>query len=306
MHQSDPSSIPSGHCPAPHCCGTSPGQLDFQRWWRSTTGWLRAYHTYPFEKLNSSLLKSHRAPKGKYYSLLTGVVFFFGYIIVKLFPMLTGSLSMATGGDGTNITNWDLSLRFSAPKCKPMKMNASQIFLRCSLGLRPKIVGIPQTSERSFLEGHLAEVDINRSGELHQSSNSIVALAPSWTCFWLVTLVRRTSEGYCGWCWSFTISLSLPSIRCFQRNSTTTRSWLAAWQAAPWMGGIEGVLWCELWEICLGPSNNLHTIQYPPSGWTGLVLFDTCGGLCQSWLSPQCWCSGHEARGRDHFLRHHS
>lgn len=159
---------------------------------------------------------------------------------------------------------------------------------------------------RSFFEGHLAEVDINRSGELHQSSNSIVALAPSWTCFWLVTLVRRTSEGYCSWCWRFTISLSLPSIRCFQRNSTTTRSWLAAWQAAPWMGGIEGVLWCELWEICLGPSDNLHTIQYPPSGWTGLVLFDTCGGLCQSWFSPQCWCSGHEARGRAHFLRHHS
>ena len=26
MHQSDPSSIPSGHCPAPQCYGTSPGQ----------------------------------------------------------------------------------------------------------------------------------------------------------------------------------------------------------------------------------------------------------------------------------------
>lgn len=61
--------------------------------------------------------------------------------------MLTGSLSMATGGDGTNITTWDLPLRFLAPKCEPMKMNASQIFLRCSLGLRAKIVGIPDPAK---------------------------------------------------------------------------------------------------------------------------------------------------------------
>lgn len=109
MHQSDPSSINTAatvqlHSVAGHLLanwissddgGAQPADFDLTTLIPSSLP----------PKLNSSLLKSHRAPKGKYYSLSTGAVFIFGYIIVKLFPMLTGSLSMATGGDGTNITN---------------------------------------------------------------------------------------------------------------------------------------------------------------------------------------------------------